>query len=182
MHHISACQHLGHGRIITYTKRPYANTQEMDTAIITNARKVVKPNHDLWIVGDFALNEDSARAFMAHVPGRKHLVPGNHDDQPWVKTLGWTSIRDSIHELRDQGRTYLLCHYPMRSWPKMHRGAINLFSHVHDKHPGWNNSVNVGVDWWDFTPTTTKAILERAATLAPPPDWGAFTPPAHHLR
>lgn len=179
MHHVSADTHLGHINIMQYCRRPFATIQEMDDAIIANARRVVKPNHHLWILGDVAFSESSARAFFQHVPGHKHFVPGNHDTQPWMKTLGWASMREPICELRDNKKTYVLCHYPMRTWNKAHHGSIQLFGHVHDQHPGWRNCVNVGVDWWNFTPATLPQILERSESLAPAPDWGPFTPPPH---
>ena len=40
-----------------------------------------------------------------------------------------------------------------------------IFGHVHQRWPGSRNSVNVGVDAWDFMPVTLTDIGRRAREL-----------------
>lgn len=100
------------------------------------------------------------------LPGRKHLVCGNHDDE-WVKRqLPWSSVQDII-EIAADGRRLVLCHYPMVTWNGARDGAIHLFGHVHTNWRGAGGQVNVGVDVWDFRPVTV-AEAELRSMLLPP--------------
>ncbi len=164
----TADTHFGHANIIRHCDRPFADAQEMDAAIIRNVRERVKPGDDLWIIGDFAFgaparSESYCRGVFEQLPGRKHLIVGNHDFKP-TRSLPWASVRE-IAELRDGGKALVLCHYPMLTWNRARNGALQLFGHVHNNWQGTRNSVNVGVDVWDFNPVQLPEILERAQSL-----------------
>lgn len=171
MHHYTADWHLRHRNILTHTQRPFGSVEEMDAAIIARAQARVKPTDDLWVVGDVGMARGPTEAAFAQIPGRKHLVLGNHDIKPWVKRLGWASIHDLV-EVRDGNTLFVVCHYPMITWNKARYGAKHLFGHVHTAWAGSNRALNVGVDWWDFAPTTAPAILDRMASLPDHPTIG----------
>lgn len=57
------------------------------------------------------------------------------------------------------------CPYPMMTWKYARRGALHLFGHVHGNWEGTANSVNVGVDVWDFYPIAAQDAAERAKSL-----------------
>ena len=178
-HLFTADPHFGHARILEFCKRPFRSTREMDTALLRAMREAMGPDDDLWIVGDFAFakSDEAERleAMLASIPGRKHLVKGNHD-KPWMTKLrGWASVHDMI-EIQDQGTRVLLCHYPMITFPGARHGALQLFGHVHDNWRGSRNSVNVGVDVWDFRPVGLAEIRRRAATLPVNPLWSDVEP------
>ncbi|MEP4194442.1 MAG: hypothetical protein ABJL99_02280 [Aliishimia sp.] len=61
----------------------------MDGILLENMWKVVKPEDDLWIIGDFACSAPAKEVSYLHqifneLPGaRQHLIVGNHDgDHP----------------------------------------------------------------------------------------------------
>ncbi|TDR36701.1 hypothetical protein [Aquamicrobium defluvii] len=54
----------------------------------------------------------------------------------------------------------------MITWEGARKGAIQLFGHVHERWRGTRNSVNVGVDVWDFLPICLGDILKRAKAQA----------------
>lgn len=164
----TADTHFGHANIIGHCDRPFADASEMDTEIIRNIRERVKPGDDLWIIGDFAFgpparSESYCRGVFEQLPGRKHLIVGNHDFKQ-TRSLPWTSVREIV-ELRDGGQALVLCHYPMLTWNRARNGALQLFGHVHNNWQGTRNSVNVGVDVWGFNPIQLPEILERAQSL-----------------
>lgn len=165
--------HLGHARIIEFCKRPFANTAEMNSRIIRNMQECVAHDDDLWILGDFAFgqraSDEDIENWFHQIPGRKHLIIGNHDDEA-VVTLPWTSVAD-MKEVEDEGQKIVLCHYPMITWNKARRGAIQLFGHVHDQWQGTRNSVNVGVDQWNFRPVQIGEVLQRLRKLPPNKHW-----------
>ncbi len=159
--------HFGHKRIIEFCKRPFASVAEMNAKIISNFQSRVQPDDDLWIVGDFAFGQSPSssqfESWFHGLPGRKHLILGNHDDEAIV-SLPWKSIAD-IARVTDGTQKFVLCHYPMITWEGARDDALQLFGHVHDQWPGTRNSVNVGVDQWDFCPIQIDEIKRRAAKL-----------------
>ena len=169
----SADLHFGHHRIIDFCKRPFASTAEMNAALIANFQACVRHDDDLWILGDFAFGraEDTAQfeSWFHSLPGRKHLIIGNHDDEA-VISLPWAST-EYMAEIKDGDQSLVLCHYPMITWNGARRGALQLFGHVHDQWSGSRNSVNVGVDQWDFRPVQVSDIARRAAKLPVNKHW-----------
>lgn len=165
----TADTHFGHENIIRHCNRPFRSAGQMDSALIANMWTVVQPKDTLWIIGDFAFgpaakDREWLEAIFDHLPGReKHLVTGNHDGELTLR-LPWTSV-SQMAEIRDGGKRCVLCHYPMITWNGARRGALQLFGHVHQHWPGSRNSVNVGVDVWDFMPVTLADIERRAREL-----------------
>ena len=87
-------------------------------------------------------------------------------------TLPWASILH-IAKVRDgpQCQAHTLCHYPMITWNHSRRGALQLFGNVHNNWRGSRNSVNVGVDVWDFMPMRFEDIARRAKSLPMNKHW-----------
>jgi calcineurin-like phosphoesterase family protein len=179
-HFYTADLHLNHSSIIHFCKRPFADASEMDQAILQNLEAAVGRDDDLWIVGDFAFAREIERAsverYFERIPGRKHLIVGNHD-KPWVCKLGWASVNDIV-SVQDGDQWFLLCHYPMMTWNHARRGSVHLFGHVHNNWHGSRNSVNVCIDLWDFKPMQAGDILRRAKTLPKNKHWHDVEPGA----
>jgi calcineurin-like phosphoesterase family protein len=93
--------------------------------------------------------------------GRKHLIIGNTDGAPTTSLSGWTSVQHYA-ELELEGAFLVLCHYPLRSWNRMARGALQLHGHSHGRLKPLPRQIDVGVDVWEFRPVTLTEI--RAAT------------------
>src|SRR5690606_10801521 len=122
----------------------------------------VGQDDDLWIVGDFACDPNRKRntgctySSASFQGARRQLVVGNHDGH-LTQALPWNSV-SWLHEVNDPAadRPVTLCHYPMMTWKYGRPGALHLFGHVHGNWEGAANSVNVGVDEWDFYPITAQ--------------------------
>lgn len=172
--------HLSHTNIIAFCGRPFHDATAMDAAVITELQARVCPDDDLWILGDFAVSKatgvqrEAVREMFDAIPGRKHLVVGNHD-RAWIRDLPWDTIAP-MADIVVEGRRLCLCHYPMITWPGARRGALQLFGHVHQNWLGTRNSVNVGVDMWDFRPVTLPEIQARAAHLPVNRHWNEVEP------
>ena len=180
-HYYTADLHLCHENIIRICNRPYAGVDEMNAALIENIRSVVTQKDDLWIVGDLAMcrgaeGRAEVERLFRRIPGRKHLITGNHDKQ-WVQDLGWTSVAP-LREIKDEKRRVTLCHYPLMTWPGSRHGALQLFGHVHDNWEGCRGSVNVGVDLWGYRPVTYEEIQERSNRLPRNLYWDVLEPGA----
>ena len=165
----TADTHFGHENIILHCKRPFRSASHMDSVLIANMWRVVKPEDALWIVGDFAFGPAARDAewletIFSQLPGaEQHLVTGNHDGKLTLR-LPWTSV-SQMAEIKDGGKRCVLCHYPMITWNGARKGALQLFGHVHQHWTGSRNSVNVGVDVWDYSPVTIADINRRAREL-----------------
>jgi len=166
MKYYSADLHLNHKNIIKYCNRPFTDTDTMNDLILRNIRETVTDNDDFYILGDFAFgnNIDKISSQLDQIPGRKHLIIGNHDSPEVINLPQWESTHD-ILEMIDGNTKLVLCHYPMISWNKIGKGAINVFGHVHNNWRGSSQSVNVGVDVFNFKPVTISEIVRRAKSL-----------------
>jgi calcineurin-like phosphoesterase family protein len=121
---------------------------------------VVGPDDEVWHLGDFANGPDALRIaeLVAALNGRKHLVVGNNDGRATLEAPGWASLQHYA-EVSVDGRRLVLCHYPLRTWNGIGRGAVNLHGHSHGKLKPMTRQYDVGVDLWDFRPVRLGAIL-----------------------
>ncbi|MRX49452.1 metallophosphoesterase [Paracoccus sp. S-4012] len=141
----------------------------MDAALLAGTT-MIGADDDLWHLGDFACSETAAdraqaSAMFGVLPGRKHLVRGNHDDDWVARALPWVSVHDLV-EVEAGGCRFVLCHYPLLTWNGAHEGAVHLFGHVHTDWRGAAGQVNVGVDQWSFK-AVTAAEAELEALMLP---------------
>lgn len=63
------------------------------------------------------------------------------------------------------GQTIVLCHYALRTWRNIRRGAIHLFGHSHGNLPGNRQSLDVGVDCTGYAPIALPQIRSMLAQL-----------------
>lgn len=171
--YFTADGHLGNLAITRLANRPFADVDEMDEVLIQNWNSRIRPDSILYHLGDVAHKcpvERLRRIWnRLNKPKQIHLIRGNHDG-PETLALPWTSIHETPLTVSLSNRRFVLFHYPMRSWPKLHRGAIHLFGHSHNKLKSYRNALDVGVDAWDYAPVSIDEILVRAESLPLSPD------------
>lgn len=169
----TADTHFGHGNtpgepasgIIKHCLRPFADVTEMDAALIDNWNAVVRPEDEVWHLGDFAWGDHPK--WLKRLSGEKHLVRGNHDKA--AERARWSSVSD--YKDLVVGRTRLaLFHYGMRVWKGHRRGAIHLYGHSHGRLPGFRlpeggGCIDVGTDCWGFRPVNLEEIRQAIAHL-----------------
>lgn len=154
--------HFGHSGARTFYRRPFASVAEMDRRMLELWNGLVKPDDDVWHLGDFAVRQPAERvaALLRELHGRKHLVMGNNDDAGVTECAGWNSVQ-AYAELTVEGTRLVLCHYPFRTWRDMGKGSINLHGHSHGRLKPLPRQFDVGVDVWDFRPVTLAEIVGR---------------------
>lgn len=163
--------HFGHENIIRTCKRPFANADEMDNALIARWNERVKPTDGVYHLGDFCYrNSTGADKYLARLNGKIHLVTGNHDQETLAQHAHLFASVNPIVELKFNRRWLILCHYPMREWHGSWRGAWHLFGHVHGRldHEPHGYSLDVGVDAHDFRPWSLEEIDAAFANRANP--------------
>ncbi len=174
--------HFDHWKINELSKRGFSSVEEMNDKIVEGVRSVVKDGDTLWILGDFAhdnkYDPDNLTRIFKRLPGRKFFLPGNHDSE-FVLNLPWANRGEfqDIVEFKEAGRNIVLSHYPLLTWNGARKhSSLNLFGHVHNNWLGSRNSVNVGVDCWNFRPTKLTEIDKRAESLPVNPLWDVVEP------
>lgn len=169
--------HLGHANIIKLCGRPFTDIAEMDRALIDRWNATVGPEDEVWVIGDFTYrNAKPALAYLSQLQGIKHLVTGNHDSTDSTDTTsakGWASVQPIAEiDLKEDGaaRHIVMCHYALRTWPRIAKGGLNLYGHSHGRLNGFQTTrgggqLDVGVDCWDYAPVSLTQILRRIRTL-----------------
>lgn len=167
--------HFGHEGIIRMCGRPFVDSAgQPDVRLMTQTmadswRKVVKPSDEIIVLGDFAhrMPVDQLRKLFASLPGRKHLIRGNHDTkESGTLDLAWESVKDIAFTSIDGARC-VLAHYALRSWPGIRKGALMLFGHHHGRLAGNSQSMDIGVDVMGWAPVRLNQIKQRLAQLPP---------------
>ena len=158
----TADMHIGDANIIRNCRRPFATVAEMDRALVENWNAVVKPDDEVWNLGDFAVGctMNYAEDVLRRLNGRHNFVKGNHDETVeslWMRQRNgglqlFDSWTDGYRTIDVEGVSITLCHYSMREWPDAMHGSWHLFGHTHGALRSYGKSVDVGVD-------STAAIL-----------------------
>jgi calcineurin-like phosphoesterase family protein len=151
--------HFGHGGARGLFKRPFASVAEMDAAMVARWNQTVGPDDEVWHLGDFAVRQSTLRVgeLLAALAGTKHLITGNNDGAATTGLPGWASVQSYV-ELEVDGSWLVLFHYPLRTWNRIGRGALNLHGHSHGRLAPLRRQIDVGVDLWDFCPITLAEI------------------------
>ena len=132
----------------------------MDEALVARGNEVVGPEDTVWHLGDFAVRvrPDRAAALLDALNGTKHLIGGNNDPPAIRELTGWASVRDYA-EIEVDGRSLVLCHYPLRAWNGQHRGSLQLHGHSHGRLKPLPRQFDVGVDAREFRPVTLAELI-----------------------
>jgi len=144
--------HFGHRNIMRYSNRPFASVEEMDETLIYNWNKRVKPEDNIYSLGDFAFGKIGyIKGILSRLNGNIHLIDGNHDREIMkhsrdLLSEGYVKEITSYKELRIHNRHFIFFHYGCRVWNKSHYGSILCFGHSHSNLPPYGKSVDVGVD------------------------------------
>ena len=168
----TADSHFGHANVVRLSKRPFADVSAMNEALISGWNEVVTNDDIVWHLGDFAYGEGEwIDALWWRLNGIKHLVIGNHDvENTAVLTLPWANSPTQMAETSVDGIRIVMCHYPLRSWQGVGKGAVHLFGHMHGRLIGNRQSCDVGVDAWEFRPISLDQISRRLRSQPPYPE------------
>lgn len=164
----TADTHFGHGGALGLYRRPFDNVAGMDKKLERLWNETVAPGDEVWHLGDVAVGPHSPGpaalfeiclvARLERLHGRKHLITGNNDSDSVRAWPGWHSVQPYA-EIEAEGTALVLCHYALRSWNGMSRGAVNLHGHSHGRLAPMTRQFDMGVDARDFRPTTLAKLL-----------------------
>jgi len=163
--YVTADTHFFHANIIKHCNRPFKNVWEMNEVMIDNWNRTIPvKNSWVYILGDYVWrNKMKVIEVSKRLNGQKFLVRGNHDFRSVKgeaqKCFQW--IKD-LYELKLAKTSIIMCHYPMRSWPRSHHGSYHFYGHTHklDSIPE-RRTFNVGVDLWDYRPLHIEELVDN---------------------
>lgn len=146
----TADHHFGHQKIIEYQPRPFSSLEEMDEKMIEIWNSQVSNSDRVYMVGDFAFYNPTK--YITRINGNIHWIQGNHDkvSQTWVKAQRNIKSFSQVKLLRINGISISLCHYALRTWKQMDKGAWHLYGHSHGHLPSYRTSFDIGVDCHSF--------------------------------
>lgn len=154
---------FSHEAIIKYCNRPFFNSKEMDSEIISRFNSVVKVNDLTYHLGDFSFKNPNE--YLKKLNGNHCLIIGNHDAK---QHHGFQWAKDS-YLLKNVLPNFniFLSHYAHRVWPHSHHGTLHLFAHSHGNLPSFGRSFDIGVDTNNFYPYSLDEVIIKARTLTP---------------
>lgn len=157
--------HFCHDKDFLYSPRGFTNVKDMNEAIIENWNSVVKPDDEIWHLGDMALGDiDDACKYINQLNGTIRWIRGNHctekkigkiiEECPAVWEIGWA------YQFKYHKMSIYLSHYPTitSNFDEKHfsQHIINLHGHTHQQ-TNWLQPQNpfmyhVGMDSHNCTP------------------------------
>lgn len=144
--------HLRHKNILKFQpNRKFETLEEHDETLISNWNKTVKPNDDIWFLGDFAFaSQVVALEYLKRLNGNIHFIIGNHDHkivknvnfQKRLSFLGDYKQLKGFHKL-----PIVLSHYPFCSWSHSYHMSYHFHGHSHNSLDNTGTRrIDVGID------------------------------------
>jgi len=156
--YFTADTHFGHRNIIQLCRRPFTIVEEMDAEIIKRWNACVKPDDEVFHLGDFAWRD--AEKYLAQLAGKLHLIVGNHDHSVTKRSSRWLSVQKYI-EINNSHRKFVLQHKPLNVWSNMADHAIHLHGHSHGLGVKMLDKYDVGIDTTmaNFAPISEMQLI-----------------------
>lgn len=143
MIYITSDWHFNHDRDFIYQPRGFSSVGEMNEEIIAKHNEIVKPEDDVYVLGDLMLgcNEVGLRC-IKNLKGNIHVIRGNHDTNARMDLYNNCYNIVEITEgkfLNYKDYHFYLSHYPCltdncdKDSP-LKRRMINLCGHKHTQN------------------------------------------------
>ena len=133
--YITSDWHLGHRNVAKWRESytyPPLHPDLHDEFILEQYRKTVTKRDIVWFLGDIIMDPKYLEV-VKELPGRKHIVLGNHDTKPDSLARGITA-RDLVEVFENvvglvKYKDVWLSHAPVHTTEL--RGKVNLHGHTH---------------------------------------------------
>lgn len=154
----------------------------MNAELINNWNGLVTSDDEVYVLGDFACNDDLSVAepfikkLTGELKGNIHLILGNHDSLDIKIYKKYFTSVNHYKALRYYGYTFILSHYPILEWEGYTTGSIHLYGHVHtgDIYAGQKERLNMAygrhirahnmsVEMNNYTPVSINDIVMKSA-------------------
>lgn len=189
MIYFTSDEHYHHANILTYAGRPFNNVDHMNESMIAQHNAVVGEDDQVLHLGDFTFQKVGVAChILRRLKGTHFFIRGNHDKwnrqelpakdvieqcNTLIGSRKLIGIQD-YYEMNPHGHHIVLCHFPMVTWHKSHRGSMHLHGHCHATLNDMNEAsgvkrLDVGVDsaarhlgvYRPFSLTEVIAIMDK---------------------
>jgi calcineurin-like phosphoesterase family protein len=170
--------HFNHNREFIWKARGFTSVQEMNEEIIKRHNALVRPDDDVYILGDSSLGGGDEqilatnKALIEQLNGKLHIIRGNHDTDRRMamyasckNVVGPILYADMIHY---KGYHFYLSHFPTLTGnlekESLKQCTCNLFGHTHQTtnfHMDMPYMYHVGVDSHDCKPVLLDDIIKE---------------------
>ena len=151
MKYVTSDLHFFHTNILQYQyeQRPFSSVEAMNTHISEYWRDTLTDKDELYLLGDFAMgHKTKAIELLKTLPGRIHLIRGNHDHYNKVQE---EELFETVYDykiLRYEGQRIILFHFPIEEWDRCDYGDMHLHGHTHGNLKSYKpNRFDMG---WDI--------------------------------
>lgn len=171
--------HFGH-RLVAGHRGFEENVDEHDARLVANWSRVVRSDDQVWVLGDISVSSPTyALGVLRDLPGRKHLIAGNHDGcHPMHRNSHkvqrhYLEVFESVQPFARRkigGEYVLLSHFPYNKdrhevrytqYRLRDEGLWLLHGHTHQADQRREGrEIHVGVDAWNLTPVHLNTIVE----------------------
>ncbi len=160
--------HFGDERVMRLANRPFSSVEEMNETMIYLWNQRVGADDEIYIVGDFALDERTAIKILPRLNGQKYLLKGNHDSGLSNRALKYFQSVNDIKTIRDNDISVTLCHYPLLSYENSVYNGYHVFGHIHNNPmdiatsiiPHLSRHLHCGADVIGFEPRTLDELIK----------------------
>ena len=132
--------HFGHDRDFIWKPRKFNSVWEMNETIIHNYNQVVRPNDDVYVLGDLMLGDNKLGLdYIKRLKGNIHIIRGNHDTNTRIDL--YNTCYNIVEITEGQFFNYKNYHFYFSHFPclvgnyddtkDLHKGFINLCGHTH---------------------------------------------------
>lgn len=173
MIYLSSDLHFGHDRSFIYTPRGFSSVQENDEIIVERFNSIVRPDDDLYLLGDLMLGDNEhGLEYLSQLNGKLHILWGNHDTDVRKKLYealpNITEIMGYAGMLKYHKWRFYLSHYPtitdnLDDVSKPWQQVKNLYGHTHQRTNFYNDNplmYHVGVDSHNCYPVSIDQVIE----------------------
>ena len=148
MRYYIADNHFFHAGVNTrMDHRGFSDVETMNEYMIDQWNSRVRKNDEVVILGDLSIGGvDQTTEVIKRLKGRKYMIVGNHDkfltnkfDASLFQFIG------GYHEMNDNGRKVVLCHYPILCYNGQFRRSENSEPKVYMLHGHIHNTQDITV-------------------------------------
>ena len=175
--YLTSDTHFNHSREFIYEPRGFTNIYDHDRALIKNWNSIVKPEDDVFHLGDVMLGDNAYGLKCVHqLNGKIHIIRGNHDTDTRIELYknapNVVEIVDAKY-IRYKKYHFFLTHYPCITGnlekDSLKGMTCNFYGHTHQKNNFYEDRpymYHVGVDSHNCMPVRIEnAIADMEAKV-----------------
>ena len=169
--------HFNHDKEFVYKPRGFSSVEEMNREIVQRYNSCVKPEDEVYVLGDCMLGGGSEGArskgleLIAQLNGKLHIILGNHDTD--ARAAAYNELPNVVEvtlakRMKYNGYHFYMAHYPTMTSnlekETLKQMTLDLYGHTHQVTDFYNEipfMYHVGLDSHDCFPIDLDTIIDH---------------------